>query len=969
MASSVVPARWEDPDRPDSRLAQLQRWLLAGLVFFVVLALYPFTPNPAGDLKILGYEVCSFAAFALWLFTPSSSPARGPSSALLPLLLTFVIVNLVAALNSVNRGYSFFQDGAKWVALFLLSVSAARAFGTPRRVGFLCAAIVLAVSITSVYGLAQHRGWDPFPWRDTTGMRSHGPATYGNPNLASHAIAPAIILACGLALRRRSRWAVLCIPVLLAHLAITRTRGSILGLAGAAFLVMVAIALARTPQNAARQIAKTAAAFLLVVGLALAGAGMASRYISGQPYPYDSGESIMLRYHSFYGACNMIRDRPWLGFGPGMYEVASPPYWTPLQKDRFSELRKVDDHVHCEPLELAVDSGIFSALLYISVFVLGVYYGLRLWFTRSETELRYVGLTLAAVLLEFLLDGFFGFNVHVPVSALLAFLLVGALAGLCRHAVENRATTQFRVSSLLWRLPALAAAAVIPTLGARVFAAQVMTQRGMDAMQFNAPAQAYEYFRKAEAYNPYSWIPPYYQGTLAAQKQAPEMAENRFSRTLALNPNYLVAQFSLAKTLFNLAGRPDGTVDAALLEKAVQAAQRAAQIDTRFNEVQELLGRTAYLRAQTTYSNDKTSPAAVTAWREAEQALSKAIALGSKEQARLYHLLASARLELGDAAGAQSAMVKAAQEKPDDPETWRLFYQVSQQSGQYHALIASLDKQIEYLVRSNKVPSDNLIALQSLHASALFAGYGDVPVAEAEFQRILAGSPQSLIVWSDYYAFAKASKGATAFTARLSETVRAHDKAGQPLPLAVRAAARGLDATEEGVAAGVTQLAQAVQQRQAAKNETGWGKEFSWAADILAGQARALAIAPERSGDIFLTLGLVYGACEEFGAAAAMLGHAEPGLSGQRLAQCLLHESEALTKIGRTDAAVKALEKAAAKFPGDFDVRYAYAKGLARARQYARARLEYGTILASFGLNEEGRRNVQAELDALPVQR
>ena len=583
---------------PGARVRFAQRLLILGLVFVVVLAIYPYTPNPAADVKILVVELAAFAAFALWVFTPQRS---GPRSLQAYAVLAFAALTAVSAILSVNPGYSVCREYTRWLALLAVFVATANAFRTPRRVWTLAATICVSMTLASLYGLAQRRGLDPFPWKDTSGMLLRAPSTFGNPNFASHALTPALILACGLCFQRKGRWALLCIAVLLAHLAITRTRGSILGLSGASLLVMAAVVVARRRPRPTRGIAVTLGALLFVGIVGATSAGVISTWRTGQLFPYDIGESIMLRYHSFYGACRMIHDRPWFGYGPGMYEVASPSYWTPLQKDRFDELRKADDHVHCEPLEIAVESGLPAAIAYVAIFALGMYYGLRMWFAPKKPGARSIGLTLAACFFAVFLDGLFGFNVHVPVSALLIFLIAGAATGVWRESegVAPAKGARWGLVSFAWRAGAVACCALVPWLAIRNFWGEVLTQRGFGAIAYNAFPAARENFARAEALEPFAWIPSYYQGVLAMQRDALDDAERHFSRTLKLNPDYLAAQFTLAKTLFNLAQRSPGMIDRATLDRAIACAQRAANISPQFQEVQELLGRTAYLRAET----------------------------------------------------------------------------------------------------------------------------------------------------------------------------------------------------------------------------------------------------------------------------------------------------------------------------------------------------------------------------------
>ena len=765
----------------DSRFAVAQRYLIVALVFFAVLAIFPLTQEVT-DVKTLGYELCAFAALALWLFSPQH--AQGPlwrSSALLPLFIAFLGLNLAAVFISPNMGYSLFREFIKLAALFILFVVAADVYHTPKQVWGLIGAICIAVSIASLYGFVQRMGIDPFPWGEDEGLLRRAPATFGNPNFASHTLTLTIILAGGLCTQRKGRWALLCIPLFLCHFAFTQTRGSLLALAGALILVLVALVVSRKVKNPSRAIATTLSTVLLAGMIGMAAVATITNVKTGQPYPFDKGESITLRYHSFYGACRMIQDAPWLGHGPGMYQVVNPEYWTPLERERFSSLNKRNFHVHNEPLEIAVDAGLPAAIVYIAILILGLYYGLSLWFASNDSERRSLGLALAAFFLAFLLDGFFGFNLHVPVSAVLLFLVAGATVGVWRESKTPsvRRAFQYGWFPLSWRLVALGCAAIIPILGIRDFSAQFLHQRGLGATHYKAYAAAAQCFHKAALLAPYDWLHPFRLGETEVTTGNLDEAAKHFARTLELNPNHVYAMFEMAQAMFNIAVSSPGDKAQAPLNEAVNYAERAAQFNPLFPEVHDLLGRASFRRARllTDSSPGETPEAVEKAWREAEQHLLEAIECGSKDKYKLYQLIAFARLARGDVLGAQKALIHSLEDKPGEMETWQLFLQSSQKTGKYDSIRTSLDRHIENLKWSRSAPSDELGALYLLRAKVLYAGYGDKSGAEEAFLRAVEKCPGRADAWAAFRAFAKSVGREETFKAALLQATAGQEKA------------------------------------------------------------------------------------------------------------------------------------------------------------------------------------------------
>lgn len=946
----------------DSTLVRAQRRLIAGLMFFAVLAIFPLTADPAIDIKVLAYELGAFAALVLWLLTPRRAPG-GPriASMLGPVLGVFAVLYISAAAVSPNVGYSLAREGLKLTALCILFVAAADVFHTPRSVLRLVAVLCVAVTLSSLYGILQWRGLDPFPWKDTTGMLRDAPATFGNPNLASHVLAPALILACGAAFLRGGRWVLLCLPLFLAQFALTQTRGSLLALAGAAVLVVVAIAARRASLRPGPTLALCLGAVVLAGAVGVVAAVLHARTTTGNPFPVGGGESITLRYHSFYGAARMIQDRPWRGHGTGMYEVLNPPYWTDFEQERFARRSMLNDHVHNEPLEFAVDAGIPAALAYLAFLLFGVYYGLVLGLTAADSERRTLGLTLAAFFLAFFIDGLFGFNFHAPVSALLLFILAGALAGLWRerHGPLPRAP---RVPGRLAgaaRIAAAVGALVLPVLAVRDFAAQFLHQRGRGALEHDAPVAAADLFARAATLAPYHWLHPYQQGVALLRLERPDEAARAFARTLELHPHYLVAQARRAEALFNVAAQTSGPAASAALDEAVACAEEALRSDPFLPEPHDVLGRVAFLRGQRRMADD---PAAAHAdFVEAEARLQRALDCGSKDKHKLYHMMALSRLARGDGRGAQKALVRSLDVKPDDRETWHLLQETARQTGRYDTLLACLELRRNGFYGTPSVTPEERALLSSMRAAALYEGYGDVDAAEDLFVAQVEERPEDAAVWAAFQGFAEAADRDEAFRARL---VRA--AADRDLPPPVRSVALAWAAGDEGVLAGAAELREAIDRDPDAAADPESVEAFAWAARALCAKAHESGLPPAKAGPLFLDLGLMLAACQDYEAAVRALEQALPRLSGDARVVCLLQRGEFLGRMGDTAAAVEAFEQAAALAPRSFEARRALARALAQAGHHDRARREYAALLERFELDDAIRTALLQEVESLP---
>ncbi|HEO69805.1 MAG TPA: hypothetical protein ENN80_00965, partial [Candidatus Hydrogenedentes bacterium] len=214
-------------EMPDTPVRQLMRWLACVLVVLVVLLLTPYTPDPPNDVKNLVLNWGVLVLFVLGLIDvfvlKQPLPRR---SLMLYILLAYLGLNFIAALQAFNVMNSLHALG-RFVTLTLLYLLVAYAFRTPTQAWQLMLVLCAAVALSSAYGFFQKAGLDPFPWA-TREVEEYLrlPATFGNPNLASHALNLAFIMAVALALRRETRWygalapAVRFLLVLLALLAL-----------------------------------------------------------------------------------------------------------------------------------------------------------------------------------------------------------------------------------------------------------------------------------------------------------------------------------------------------------------------------------------------------------------------------------------------------------------------------------------------------------------------------------------------------------------------------------------------------------------------------------------------------------------------------------------------------------------------------------------------------------------------------
>lgn len=945
------------------------RVVLAAFVAVLVLALFPYTPEPTTHVKILLYQCVSVLCLGLVLLGSwwRQQPLRC-GGVLFWLVAAFLVVQFAAVFVAVNKGYSLFEF-TKWAAMVILFFTAAHAYRTPAQVWLLFLTFCCAVAIASVYGFCQFAGWDPMPWAEQGPIVRQAPSTFGNPNLASHALVPALVFAAGLALRKGTRWTAIFLAVFLAHLAITQTRASLLALVAALLVMAMAGLAARTIRRPHWSIAAVLTGLALIAALGVLTVSGVSSFRTGSPYPFD--QTLSLRYHSFHGACRMIADKPILGRGPAGYLIDNPPYWTEVEKERFSSLRKLNAHVHNEPLEIAVDAGLGAGILYLTLFVVGLCAALRMFFETREPDRRALSMTFAAFFVAYATDGLFGFNVHVPVSGVMLFLTTGAMVGIIRGSrpeLPALAQTQRRVR-ISWRVAAFAVALVIPLLGARAFVSQWYQQRGQGATKWKAFDAAYANFAKAAKVTPHDWFPYHSLGMTCLLTQRPDEAVRHFERALKLNPNHVNSLFAVARAKFNLAVASEGDPQSILLDEAVESAERAAHLYPDFPEIHDLLGRAGILRVKLLTAERWRRAGAQdeveALLRGARDHLVLAVEHGNENPYRLYELLAQVNTDLADIDRAGTAHIEAVQAAPEEKEGWALFARFARRYRRYDELLDMTSWHVWRLSKATPTDTQALTDAYTMKARVLLEEYDDADGAVLAYRDAVAAKPSRMDVWRAFTLAAKTPWARDRLRKALSEAREHFAAANEPTPPELRVAGMAVERDVMALHEAAMSLAEKVQTGPQARTLS-LAVELDWVLQLLGDAAGDAALSDYERGRILLDSGGILGALGQFDRAEATLNQAQPLLTGQDYVRCLEQRVNVLLETRRTAEALPLLEEAAARAPDNIDVRRALANVLAQHGRVAAARFQYQLLLGLPGLTPEDRQAIEEELATLP---
>ncbi len=961
------------------------RFFRAGLMLFAAalpLVIYRYTHDPTGEIKWLLVAWAGLALGGGWLVFRRLFSLSAPGPRLFPelpaILVGMMILSACGRLLLDARAGAFHggvahlaaQETGRFIALLALWHTAAQVIRTPAHLMGLFKALCAAVFLAAVYAAVQKAGLDPFPWGESPETM---PSTFGNPNYAAHVLVVAVIASAWLALEG---WKPAWLFGLGAawYLWNTGQRGGLVALAAGLGLLLVARIVrgrVRRPEKAAA-LSLVLAAVLAAGGAAALMGGMKAR--TGSAFPLDT--SILLRYQSLTSASRMIMDRPLLGRGPGVYKMENPAYWTPYEREYFASESTYNHHVHNDPLEIGVDAGLVAAGAWLALLVFATGCALVLAFSAEDRAGRRTGYALSAMFAAFAVDGLFGFNLRLPVSGALFFVLAGALEGIASERGDAPAPGGAPAGPgwplIACALLALAAQAVLASL---LFASEYHLKMGLSAQETgNHPLAARQYAAGARL-APGNWKFPWRLGQLAMLDGRMDEASAQFAKTLSLNPTHLMARIPLAETQLQRVGRmdhssPEALKEAlALLEEAFQHGEAQRALCPEMAEASDVLGRTAALTAELLAAGEspQAHDRARDYWEQARGHLERAAGSNRSQKNRpaIYRNLARVCMSLKDWDGAEEALMRAARIDPEDSETWPLFLEYANTTRRFDRLRKALDERIDRLRRAPTPDTDTLATAQLFLASVMETGYQDLDSAENACAAAVHNAPRRPEVWTNVARFAF-SAGRAEFlktqVTRSCEALARRKPAAQPLPqvAAVNAVlTRGPEALENATLV----LAGAVRSLRP-ERALSPAQTYGWAAYLLGETLQRSDPATPGRCAAALNLSMVFAGTSHLDNAEALLRLAETCLPEDMRTVLALQWADLRALQERYPEAMAVLDEALRADPGNLELRWSRARALYKQGRHEDALAEYDRLAAETEMDPQSKELLTKEIEA-----
>lgn len=685
---------------PGISAERLLRAAAALWVLVLVLALSPMTQDPAGPPKMLATAAFAAVAALAWAWDGGGRGARNAGPGFTALVWAWLAWQAVCALASDFPANSLFslREPLAWV---LVATGASCCVRWPAHFWRWAAVLLAALCLSSLYGIAQRLGWDPFPWgmRDVAEYRL-SPSTFANPNVAGHALALGLVIAGGLL--ARSALALPAAALLFAHLWLTGMRGGMLALAAAGVMALAFWDTGRIGRFQGRRVGGALAIFILI-GAMGAGVVMARTHARQELWLPGDG-SMVLRYNGWHGAARMLADNPLGGVGPGNYALENAPYWTDFERRWFALRGMKNGHVHNEPLEAAAETGIPGLALFLALLAWPLAAGL-LFADRGPTrEHRRMGLTAALVAVAAAVDGLFGFNLRTPAAAGIFFFVGGALDGVMREAARDAVEVPSggnggwrRAARLALALPLAAAALWGGVLQYRAESRLLWTRGLLEWV--NTPAaprnpadpalqEARRQLEAAAKAFPWEARFPDALGRLLLATGDHAGAAAAFETAFARAPHDPLVLSLLGRALAGEAGQRHAAERPGAgqtLNRALSAARRAERLCPMLAAPQETLWRVAALQVEMAEAADPPRRP----WHElAWSASRKALQYGGTPAMDHHKTRARAALALEMPQDAVQALGQGLGMDPSDMELWELLARAFQQPEKNPAVFA-----------------------------------------------------------------------------------------------------------------------------------------------------------------------------------------------------------------------------------------------------------------------------------------
>jgi len=414
---------------------------IIGLVILVPIVFYPWCITVFIPAKEMIAEVLVILGLMFWGFKIiDKGKLKFISTPINLSVLSFILICVLSLIWSNNIFASLRDLRLFWAGLLLYFITINNV-SNQRQVNRIVNILLIVGALFGIYGIFQYIGID-FPiWSSATG-RNRVLGLFGNVNFFAEYLIVPLPIAVSLFLVSRNKFKK--ILLLIASLAmgisliVTFTRGSYLGL-GVSLIFMFLLFIISRGKNFIKNnkkffiailVAITIITFLFVIPTPLNKSGTVisqiKNRISVTQLTQDS--SIKRRIATWKFTVLMIKDHPLLGSGIGTYKYNTLRYQAEFfgqGENRSLYPHGFADKAHNEYLQLWAEMGIVGLGIFIWLIISYFSYGLKMLRKIKDEYRQGIVIGLMGAVVAVLVDGIFGFPLHLPATVMLFWLAIG----------------------------------------------------------------------------------------------------------------------------------------------------------------------------------------------------------------------------------------------------------------------------------------------------------------------------------------------------------------------------------------------------------------------------------------------------------------------------------------------------------------------------------------------------------------
>ena len=528
------------------------------LIILTPLVFYPYLVRIFNPPKELAFNILVIIGLMLWKLkmVNKEEVKITPTPLNLP-ILAFMVICPLSLLWSNSPMVSLLE-----LPLFLagpiLYFIIANNIKSEHQVNRLLTSLLIISSLLGIYGIFQYNGIDfPF-WKANVG-RNQVFGLFGNVNyFAEYMIVPLpLAISLFFATRNRTHKILLLIGILAmgGSLILTFTRGSYLAI-GISSLFMFFLYLASRGKSFIKEHKKIfifilaliiLVTFLFALPNPLNKPGTVISKIKGRISisQFTKGSSLKRRIAIWGFTTMIIKDHPILGSGLGTFKYNSLNYQAKFfdqGENRRLYPYGIADKVHNEYLQLGAEIGILGLGIFLWLLITYFNYGIKLLKRLKDEYKQGIAIGLMGGVVAVLIDGIFGFPLHLPATLVLFWLFVGLIIPL-NHS-ENHTEQEVKTVSVketqskakaggdksvrtegnIYRFKPLLYLVIIllslflSTIVARPFIAQVYEFYGVEYAKKGDYNEAINNFHKSLRWNPYFGMTYYNLAQIVSKK-------------------------------------------------------------------------------------------------------------------------------------------------------------------------------------------------------------------------------------------------------------------------------------------------------------------------------------------------------------------------------------------------------------------------------------------------------------------